>query len=415
MGSSRPALQEVRPVDSYQDRGRHDQILFVAVCVLSAIGLVMVYSASYAYASRQGLDPEAALERQMLAVAIGLLALVVFSYVPSETLRRLAPFGFIIALVLLVAALMTQAGPEGTRRWIQVMPGLTLQPSAVACVALVVLLAAMGQQYAGEPRKYETFLLRGFIAVGAVCVLIVRAPDLSMMFLAGVSGLAVLLVAGVQWRHILFGVGAWLVVALVLALTTDYMGDRVREFIEALTGGEPGYQVTHALIALGSGGWVGKGLCQGVEKFGYLPEVHNDMIFAAIGEELGLVMTLLVVALYALILIRGYRAALGAPTLFGRYLAMGLTTLIAAQATVNMLVVTGAAPVTGVPLPFVSAGGSSIAVLLGATGLILSISREYADEPREVVHGNEDSAGDRGHGGPRVSRSRRGGFATRIG
>lgn len=402
-------------MDESPPRGQHDHILFVAICVLTAIGLVMVYSASYASASRQEMDPEGTLLRQLGAVAIGLVALLVCSCVPTESLRRLVPPAFALSLALLVLALMLPPGPEGTRRFIPLGDRITLQPSTLATVALVAMLAVLGHQYAGKEENYGAFLGLGLGTIGLTCFLIVQAPNLSTSALTALAGMVVLLLAGMRWKHLLYAAGVFGLLGALMARYTDYMAQRIEEYIGAMRGGDHGYQATHALIALGSGGWFGKGLCRGVEKFGYLPEVHNDMIFAAIGEELGLVMTLLVVALYGLVMVRGLRAALGAPTLFGRYLAAGLTTLIIAQAVLNMLVVTGGMPVTGVPLPFISAGGTSVVVLLGAAGLILSVSREYTREPREVMRGHADTAGNRRHGRARVPSPRSGRFPSRAG
>lgn len=396
-------------------RSQHDQVFFIAVCVLTAIGLVMVYSASYAYASLTDADPEGVLRRQLIAVGMGLVALLALSYVPSETLRCLAPASSYVAIGLLALALARPEGPEETKRFIAVAPGFTLQPSTLGSVTLIAWLAALGHRYGGGDDGYRRFVVTGFSATATVCLLILMAPNLSTALLTATTAIVVLLIAGLKPRDFLCSVGFVVLGGAIAAWTTSYMGKRIAEHLALLRGEEPGYQVTHALIGLGSGGALGKGLCRGVEKFGYLPEVHNDMIFAAIGEELGLVMTLLIVALYGLVLIRGFRAALGAPTLFGRYLAAGLTTLITAQAVINMLVVTAMVPVTGLPLPFVSAGGTSVAVLLGAAGLILSVSREYTEEPREVADRRADTDSNRGNGRTRVSGSGRGRFASRIG
>ncbi len=396
-------------------RSQHDQVLFIAICVLTAIGLVMVYSASYAYASLTDADPEGVLRRQLTAVGLGLVALLVLSYVPSKALCRLAPASGMVAMGLLLLALGRPVGPEETKRFITLIPGLTLQPSTIGGVALISCLAALGHWYAGIEDRYGRFVAIGLSATAGMCLLILVAPNLSTTLLTATTAIVVLLIAGLKPRDFLCSVGFVVLGGAIAAWTTSYMGKRIAEHLALLRGAEPGYQVTHALIGLGSGGALGKGLCRGVEKFGYLPEVHNDMIFAAIGEELGLVMTLLIVALYGLVLIRGFRAALGAPTLFGRYLAAGLTTLITGQAVINMLVVTAMVPVTGLPLPFVSAGGTSVAVLLGAAGLILSVSREYTEEPREVADRRADTDSNRGNGRTRVSGSGRGRFASRIG
>jgi len=395
--------------------GPHDNLLFICVCVLTALGLVMVYSASYAYASRQGLSPDTALLRQAVAVGVGLAALVCLSFVPLAALRRAAGVAYLGSVALLVLVLFIGLGPEeGVHRWLVGPFGLMIQPSVIGVVALVLCIAGLGERYAGQADHYEPFMLLSFGAIGITCVLTALEPSLSMACLACVSGLAVLLVAGARIRHMAAVVGIAFTSGLMYALSTGYMRQRITEYIDATSGGEHSYQVSHCLTALGSGGLLGKGLCQGVEKYGYLPEVHNDMIFAAIGEEMGLVMTLAVVVLYVLFVVRGCRIALRADSLYTRFTAAGLTAMIATQAAVNMLVVVGAVPATGVPLPFISAGGSSVAVLLGAAGLLISASRECPPVAEEVTVRRASRHNERRDGRARLPGPGRSGLATRY-
>jgi len=396
-------------------RRSHDNLLFICVCVLTALGLVMVYSASYAYASRQGLSPDTALLRQAVAVGIGLAALLVLSFVPLRALRSASGVAYAVSVVLLVLVLFTGTGPEeGVHRWIVGPFGFMIQPSVIGVVALVLCIAGLGERYGGREDHYEPFMLLSFGAIGITCVLIALEPSLSMACLACASGLAVLLVAGARVKHLATVVGVALASGLMYALSTGYMRKRILDYLNAAGGGEHGYQVSHCLTALGSGGLLGKGLCRGVEKYGYLPEVHNDMIFAAIGEEMGLVMTLAVVVLYVLFLVRGCKIALRADSLFTRYAAAGLTAMIATQAAVNMLVVVGAVPATGVPLPFISAGGSSVAVLLGAAGLLIAASRECSPSAEEVTVRRASRHNERRDGRARVPGPGRSGFAPRY-
>ncbi len=365
-------------------RGLHDNRLFFAICALVCLGVVMVYSTSYARDSRMGADPEATLVRQLIAVALGMVTLVAFSLIPTHVFRFAAGFGMLGALALLVAVLVPGVAVEGsTDRWIPIPFGLTLQPSVIAGVALVLFLASLGARYAENPPSYEAFLILGLGVTYLTCTFVVKEPNLSSAVLIGVTGFAVLLVAGAQVRHLRFALISGFSAALIVALSVPYMRQRLIDFIAGAQG-DAAHQVKHCLIALGSGGFLGRGLGKGIEKYGYLPEVYNDTIFAAIGEELGFAMTLAVVVLYALVLIRGYRIATLARTPYARYLAFGLTTLLALEAAINMLVVTGLLPPTGLPLPFVSAGGSSMAVLLGAGGMLLSASRECAEVESEV-------------------------------
>ena len=195
---------------------------------------------------------------------------------------------------------------------------LPLQPSTIGSVALISCPPPWGTAR-GDRGTARRFVAIGLSATAGMCLLILVAPNLSTTLLTATTAIVVLLIAGLKPRDFLCSVGFVVLGGAIAAWTTSYMGKRIAEHLALLRGEEPGYQVTHALIGLGSGGALGKGLCRGVEKFGYLPEVHNDMIFAAIGEELGLVMTLLIVALYGLVLIRGFRRPWARP-LFRLYL-----------------------------------------------------------------------------------------------
>lgn len=397
-----------------EPRGRHDNGLFLAVCVLASLGLVMVYSVSYAYASSHGRNPEATLMRQLLALTAGLIACGTLAHVRLVFLRSLAWWLLLPSLGLLVAVQIPGVVDPGSqvRRFLPLGHGLAVQPSVMAAVALVVVLARIGAVYSAAPERYDWFVLWSLAVLGVTCALIVVGPNLSTTVIVLVTGLVMMYVAGAKPKHLAASVGAASLAASAVALSTPYMRQRVADFLAHASGGEPSYQVKHCLIALGAGGWFGRGLCRGVEKYGYLPEVHNDTIFAAIGEEMGLAVTLTIVALYAWILVRGYRIARTSRTPFGRYLACGITTLIAFQASVNMLVVTGTIPTTGVPLPFVSAGGTSIAVFMAAAGMLLAASRECVHDGQEVLAADATRLGEWRNGRPRLPSTSRGGIAA---
>lgn len=375
-----------------QSENRHDNVLFGATCVLVALGLVMIYSVAVGSVEdmRQGRAPEATLWKQLGAVGLGMVLCCVVSRLRTETVGRIAVPMFAVTAVLLVAVFVPGvAVPGDYRRWIRLPGGLTFQPSALAPVALIVLIAELGQLLREDHSRYHGFRSIGIGAVAVCCLLTLAEPDLASCVLVGSVGVATLAASGLRaldLRRLLAGAGLTLVLAVA---TVGYMRERFVEFVRG-DPGQPNMQIERCLIALGAGGLDGRGLGQGITKFGYLPEAHTDTILAAMGEEMGFLLTFAVVALYAVVLHRGYRVAVHARSPHARSLAFGLTTLIGVQALINMAVVTGMIPTTGVPLPFVSAGGTSVLVLLGAVGLILAASRECVEGPIEVAEHDAD-------------------------
>jgi cell division protein FtsW len=371
---------------------RHDNVLFGATCVLVALGLVMIYSVAVGSVEdmRQGRAPEATLWRQLGAVGLGMALCCALSRLRTDTVGKVAVPMFAVVVLLLMAVLVPGVAVAGEyKRWIRLPGGLTFQPSALAPVALIVLIAELGQLLREDPSRYLGFRRIGIGAVALCGLLVVVEPDLASSVLVAAVGVATLAASGLRptdLKRLLAGAG----VALVLAIgAVGYMRERFVEFFRG-DPGEPNMQIERCLIALGAGGLDGRGLGQGITKFGYLPEAHTDTILAAMGEEMGFLLTLAVVALYAVLFHRGYRIAVHARSPHARSLAFGLTTLIGVQALINMAVVTGMAPTTGVPLPFVSAGGTSVLVLLSAVGLILAASRECVEGPIEVAEVDAD-------------------------
>jgi len=270
---------------------------------------------------------------------------------------------------------------NGATRWLRLGP-VTIQPSEFAKLALIVLLAYYGEKHQRQmDRFFRGFVFPGML-VGLVAALIFAEPDVGTALLAaGVSGL-VLLVAGVRWAHLLP-----LVVSLVGALTVFLSQNPLRSqrlyswlHVEETKYGV-GMQAYHAMVALGSGGLTGVGLGDGRQKLGFVPELHTDFIFSVIGEELGLVATLLVLFGYLVLLVSGVFIALRARDRFGMLLASGITFMVAFQAVVNVGVVTGSLPNKGLPLPFVSYGGSNLVMMLLAVGLLLSVARQTGSGP----------------------------------
>jgi cell division protein FtsW len=398
------------------------QLLVLVPLALTAFGLVMVYSATSASAALGNGNPVGYLERQATYALIGLVLLVVAARSDYRGLKQLAPSLVVTALVLCAAVLVAGQRINGARRWIGFGPA-AFQPSELAKLALVVWCAAY------LARKPPPRTLKGLAKpigtlVGAFCILILLEPDLGTVITIVVMVGAVLLVSGTPLPTlgiayaIVGGLGA------IAAWSSPYRRARLFTFLDPWK--DPlgaGLQNVQAQISLGSGGIFGRGLGQGIEKIHFLPEAHTDMIFAVIGEELGLVGAAVLVAGYCAFAYAGLRLALACKDPFGKRLAAGITALITGQAAINLAAVLGLAPLTGIPLPFVSYGGSSLVVALLSVGVLLNIARgggtataAGADRgrrdggARRPVARGRGSAARAGRGGDvrRVAGSRRG-------
>jgi len=350
------------------------QLLVLVPLALTAFGLVMVYSATSASAALGNGNPVGYLERQGTYALIGLVLFFVAARSDYRALRHLAPSMIVIALTACAAVLVVGERINGARRWIGAGPA-AFQPSEFAKLALVVWCASY------LARKPPPRTLKGLARpigtlVGAFCLLILLEPDLGTVITIVVMVGAVLLVSGTPLPtlasaySIVFGLGA------IAAWSSPYRRARLFTFLDPWK--DPlgaGLQNVQAQISLGSGGIFGRGLGQGIEKIHFLPEAHTDMIFAVIGEELGLVGAAVVVAGYCAFTYAGLKLALACKDPFGKRLAAGITALIAGQAAINLAAVLGLAPLTGIPLPFVSYGGSSLVVALLSVGVLLNIAR----------------------------------------
>jgi cell division protein FtsW len=349
-------------------------LLVLVTAGLVLFGLVMVYSATSGSAALGNTNPLGYVERQVAYAIVGVALLVVISRVDLERIRQLAPTLVVTALFLCLAVLAVGARINGARRWIAFGP-LAFQPSELAKLALVVWTAA----YLARRRPPRTLKELGrpiglLVLVFAGLVLV--EPDLgtalTMLLVVG----AILLVSGTRLPLLGSAYGLVVGLAAVAAWTSPYRRDRLLTFLDPWkdpTGA--GLQNVQALISLGSGGVFGRGLGHGLEPLYYLPEPHTDMIFAVIGEELGLVGVMLVLMAFCAFAYAGVRLAIACRDPFAKRLAAGITALVCGQAAINMAAVAGVAPLTGIPLPFVSYGGSSLVVMLAAVGVLLNIAR----------------------------------------
>jgi cell division protein FtsW len=359
-------------------KGWEAAAILTLTVLLVSLGLVTLYSASAFLAQAQTLPDYYYVLRQATGAAGGLAILGICAWIPHDLWRRLAWPMVIVAwifLIIVIAPGTESIAPlvKGARR--QLRFGLTFQPSEVAKLAVVVWTAAMAI------RKQEEFssLRRGlgpFLLVwAALLVPIVLEPDLSTAFLVGMTGCLVVYVAGARLSHFVF-LGLLAVPVLYTQLDVAFRARRVASYLNpSADPAGAGFQVHQSLLAFGSGGLGGVGFGQGRQKLGFLPEAHNDFIFAMIGEEWGLFGVTATVVLYLLLVLVGFRIAARAPDLFGQLLAVGLTSLIAMHAILHMAVGLGLVPATGLALPLVSYGRSNLLVTLASLGMLMSISR----------------------------------------
>ena len=393
-------------------KGQLDSHILVLVTLgLTAFGLVMVYSATSAPAALGGGDPVFYLKREAIYAAIGVVLLMVGSRLDFRALRYFAPVLVLTSLALCAAVLVVGQEVNGARRWL-VVGSLSFQPSELAKLSLAIWAAAYLARRPAPKTLGELWRPIG-ITSGLFAGLILLEPDLgTVIAICFVLG-AILVVSGVPMR-VLAGAGT-IAVALGLAAIWFEPYRRARFFSFLDPGHDPqgaGYQTLQGLMGIGSGGPLGTGIGQGVLKNNYLPEAHTDMIFATIGEELGLLGTTLVIAAYAAFAYAGLRVALRCRDPFGKRLAAGLTTLVCGQALINLAAVLGLAPLTGITLPFVSYGGSSLVVSLASVGVLLNIAGHggaaRAQMPdRSRGDGRSRAAVARGRGGARGARSDR--------
>jgi cell division protein FtsW len=375
-------------------RERHEPAyaLLLAVMALTAIGIVMVYSASSVRSYFNDADPAAQGMEQIVWAAIGLAGLLVASRIDFRHLRYLAIPIFVITLALLVAVLIPGIGAEinGSRRWI-LIPGLgSLQPAEFAKLAVVLYLAHWLDRRGKEAGSLWNGLVPFALLIAPGFVLIAMEPDLGTAGVYVIAAGSVFFMAGANLLYIGAAASAVMGAAWVMVTSTSYQLERVETFLNPFR--DPlgsGYNAVQALFALALGGITGLGLGESKQKYLYLPAPSTDFIFAIIGEEWGLVGTLTVVALFVVVAYWGYRIAITAPDTFSGLLACGITTWLVVQALVNMMVVTALMPVTGIPLPFISAGGSALTINLAAVGILLSISRETSQTGsiRDAVFG----------------------------
>jgi cell division protein FtsW len=368
---------------------RSDKFLFWATLLLLCASMVMVYSASAVQAQMKYHRPYYFLFRQLAWGALGFVLLLAAMRVDYHQYRRPALIWGLLGTVTLGLLAVFLFGPNnGARRWISVA-GVSMQPSELAKLAAIVFAAALLERRMHRVNDAAYALLPVGLVTAVLAGLVVLEPDFGTSFMIVLIVTTIVFAAGLSYRYFAGTLLLLLAAAMVLVASRPYRVRRVMTFLDPWQ--DPlgaGYQTIQSLIAVGSGGAVGKGLMGGVQKLFYIPEPHTDYIFAVIAEELGLIGTTVVVLCFAVIAWRGLRTALVAPDRFGALLALGLTAMVAVQALFNMSVVVGLLPTKGIPLPFVSNGGSSLVVNLLAMGMLLNISQQASASAALAIGGS---------------------------
>ena len=359
-----------------------DSLLLITIFALTIFGLIMVGSASSVLATRFQEDPFFFLKHQLLyGVTFGLIAFVIGLFTPYTKLRPLAAPAMLIALILLVLVFVPglRVASGGATRWIGI-GSFTVQPSELAKLGFILYLAALLERKGASIRDFKQSVIPFLVIVAVIGILIILQPDIGTLFVITAIGLSMIFSAGFKVKHLAFIGLSGLALFSLLVATAQYRLNRLFVYLHPeLDPQGIGYQVNQALLAVGTGGLWGLGFGRSRQKYNYLPEPAGDTIFAVTAEELGFFRTLLLLGAFVVVAYRGYDIARRAPDMFGRLLATGITTWIVVQAFVNMASVLAITPLTGIPLPFISYGGSALAALFYASGVLLNISRYTTD------------------------------------
>lgn len=355
-----------------------DKWLFFTTLVLVVVGLVMVFSASAVVAQERYHSPYVYVGRQALWAIAGVLAMLVLMHVDVNAYKspRFIYTSLAVTLILLVAVYFFP-GSHNTHRWIRFGGFFTFQPSELAKPVAVLFLAWFLHMRLDDMRDWKNTLLKAAVMPVAFILLIVKEPDLgTALVVFGVTAL-MLVLAGMDWKYLFMGIGAALPPLAALLLLVSWRLKRMLVFMNPDADPQgAGFHINQSLIAVGTGGFAGRGYMEGMQKLFYLPEASTDFIFANIAEELGFVGSVFIVGLFVVFGWRGLRSAFRSPDPFARLVAFGLTTTILLQAFFNISVVLSLVPTKGIPLPLISSGGTSVFVTLASIGILLNITKK---------------------------------------
>ena len=354
-----------------------DKWMLLAITALLALGMTMVLSTSYLHSQERYGDGTYFFRKQLIAMGAGVIALIACSLAPSALYRRfsypLLAMTFMVLIMVLIPGVGVSRG--GARRWLM-FPGFAFQPSELAKLAIVMYLAHSMAKKEERIRTFSIGVLPHLIVSGAFAVLLLLEPDFGTALILTMLLYFMLFVGGVRVRHLLGTALLALPALFYVMMTAQYRLRRLMSFLDPWS--DPsgsGFNVIQSLIAFGSGQWLGRGLGESRQKLLYLPEAHTDFIYSVIGEELGLLGALAVLALFGVIIVRGLQLTAKIEEPFDQYLAFGLTVLLGLQALIHMGVVMGLMPTKGLVLPFISYGGSAMVINLMEAGILLGLSR----------------------------------------
>ena len=357
--------------------------ILYSVLALVAIGIIMVFSASYYDALYKHKDVFYFLKKELTWAPVGLVALVVMMLIDYQTWKRFTVGAYLVTVVALVAVLLVGSNINGATRWLNIA-GVSFQPSELAKYVIVFFLAMMIDKYGGVSKSWKVPLV--YLGSAALFAgLVYKENNLSIASIIMFVAFIMIFVSGMSFKQTFALIGIGGVAGTLGIFTSDYRTERFVSFLNPWKySNDEGYQLIHSLYAIGSGGLFGVGLGNSKQKALYMPEPHNDFIFAIIGEELGLIGCIVVVAIFVILIVAGIKVASRAKDRYGKLLATGIISVIAVQAIINIAVVTGSMPVTGVPLPFISYGGTSLVFNLAAMGVLLNISRQCKSPKDEI-------------------------------
>lgn len=373
------ALKQEKSKIRVVQQGKMDLTFFSLVLVLLTVGLVMLFSASYAYAYTVYGDSYKFISKQLAFAVAGVVIMLIVSKIDYHVYRKFAWLVYFVAVALLIVVLILPPLREGFdyKRWIVLGP-INFQPSEIAKFAIVLLFSHLISLNYRQMEKFTFGVLFFGILLAIVCGLVVVETHLSATLLIFAIGITLMIVGGIKLRYIGLGLlgGVGLGVIAILSGVVGYGSSRIQYWLNpwAAPRGE-GYQTIQSLLSIGSGGFLGRGLGQSRQKYLWVPEPHNDFIFAIVCEELGFVGALIIILLFCMLVWRGFVIAMRAPDKFGALMAVGLTFQIGVQTALNIMVVTNTIPNTGISLPFFSYGGTALLILLAEMGIVLSVSR----------------------------------------
>lgn len=360
-----------------EKKWRIDFLLLFSIILLVAFGVLMVYSASFYSAQLTYGDSMFFMKKQLVGAIIGLASMIILYFIDYRFLKKLKWISLIVSLVLLLLVFVPSIGVKvyGARRWIN-LGFFTLQPSEIAKFGFIIFASS---SLAKMQRQVKSFkgILPTLIAGGIICCLIILEPNMSITICVGVTMITILFVGGARFKHFCFlAIPIALLVPLLIILE-PYRLRRLVAFLDPFaSASSEGFQLVQSLYAVGSGGLFGVGLFNSRQKYLFLPFAESDFIFSIIAEEFGFVGSCVLILVFGIVIARGIIIAMKAPTRFGCYLASGITTIIAVQLVVNIAVVTGSIPPTGLPLPFISAGSTSLVMFMSAIGVLLNIDKQ---------------------------------------